>query len=124
MSDKPMETVVLKPQEPGQLVPDETIQAIVDAIRQRFAPEKIVLFGSYAGGRPNPDSDLDILVVADSSAPPHRRGVPIRLMFRPTPCAMDVIVVTPQEVEYWNGTLNHIITEAMTNGKVVYERTS
>jgi DNA polymerase sigma len=118
-----METVALKPKEPGQLVSEETIQGIVDAIRQRFAPEKIILFGSYAGGRPNPDSDLDILVIAKSSAPRHRRAVPIRLMFRPTPCAMDVLVFTPQEVQYWNGTLNHIVTEAMTNGKVVYERT-
>jgi hypothetical protein len=34
------------------------------------------------------------------------------------------LVYTPEEVTYWNGTVNHIITEAFATGKVVYERPS
>ena len=51
-----------------------------------------------------------------------RRAAPIRLLFRPTPCSMDILVYTPQEVRYWDGTVNHIVTEALQAGKVMYER--
>ncbi|MBN1593563.1 MAG: nucleotidyltransferase domain-containing protein, partial [Candidatus Coatesbacteria bacterium] len=76
----------------------------------------------YASGRPNPDSDLDLLIVMRTSLPRHKRAAPIRLLFRPTPCSMELLVYTPEEVAEWNGTVNHIITEALRWGKVVYER--
>lgn len=117
-----MNTVTLEPTKAGQLVSKQSIQGIVDAIAEHFSPEKIILFGSYAGGQPNPDSDVDLLVIMKTSAPRHRRAAPIRLLFRPTPCPMDILVFTPEEVAYWNGTVNHIVTDALENGTVVYER--
>ena len=36
---------------------------------------------------------------------------------------MDLLVYTPEEVAYWQGTLNHVITEALQSGKILYERT-
>jgi predicted nucleotidyltransferase len=109
-------------QETGQLIPEDTIAAIVQAIAEKFSPDKIILFGSYASGNPTPDSDLDLLVIMQSDLPRHKRAVSMRLLFRPTPCAMDILVFTPEEVSYWNGVPNHIITEALSSGKVVYER--
>lgn len=50
-----------------------------------------------------------------------RRPVPMHLMFKPTPCSMDVLVYTTEEVAYWNETIHHIVTEAMSTGKVIYE---
>jgi hypothetical protein len=44
------------------------------------------------------------------------------LSLRPSPCPMDILVFTPQEVEQWNGVLNHIVTEAFATGRVVYDR--
>ena len=106
----------------GELIPQETIEGVVDAIAGSFSPDRIVLFGSYASGRPTPDSDLDLLIVMRTSLPRHRRAAAIRLLFRPTPCSMEILVYTPEEVAEWNGTVNHIITEAFRWGKVVYER--
>jgi predicted nucleotidyltransferase len=80
------------------------------------------VFGSYASGRPTPDSDLDLLVVMETALPRHKRAAPIRLLFRPMPCAMDILVYTPDEVAHWKGTVNHIVTEAFETGRVVYER--
>ncbi len=97
---------------------DEVVQAIVD----RFSPETILLFGSYAAGTPTPDSDLDLLVVMDSDLPRHRRPAQIRLLFQSIPCSMDIKVYTPEEVAHWKGTVNHIITEAFQSGRIVYER--
>ena len=106
----------------GELIPRETIASIVQTIARRLSPRKIVLFGSYATNNPTPDSDLDLLVVLETDLPRHKRAVPIRLLFRPTPCAMDILVFTPEEIKKWQGTVNHIITEAFSSGKVLYER--
>ncbi len=117
-----METVSTLEKRNGKLIPQETISAIIQAIADHFSPQRIVVFGSYSSGQPTPDSDLDLLVVMSSDLPRHKRATPIRLLFRPTPCAMDILVYTPEEIAYWNGTPNHIITEALRSGRVVYER--
>jgi len=85
-----MATVRLKQQQYGELIAPETIHGVAKAIAENFHPEKIILFGSYATGTPTPDSDLDFLVVMDSDQPRYKRSVPIRLMFDPVPCAMDI----------------------------------
>lgn len=105
----------------GQLIPHETIEGIITAIKSKFNPHKILLFGSYARGNPTADSDLDLLVVMDTDRPKNKRSTPIRLLFQPMPCSMDILVFTPEEVAYWNGTVNHIITEAFQTGKVLYD---
>jgi predicted nucleotidyltransferase len=117
-----MKTVAIKEQETGILISPETIFSVIRAIAENFSPLKIILFGSYASGHPTPDSDLDLLVIMESDLPRHKRSALIRRIFRPTPCAMDILVYTPREVEYWNGVINHIITEALGTGKIVYER--
>jgi predicted nucleotidyltransferase len=119
-----MATVNLKQQVFGELIPQETIEGVVKAIAENFHPEKIILFGSYASGTPTPDSDLDLLVVMESDVPKRKRSVPISMMFRPYPCAMDILVYTPEEVNKWNGATNHIVTEAFLDGRVVYDNRS
>ena len=44
------------------MVTESIIQQLVDRIKQ-FDPEKIILFGSYAYGTPNRDSDVDLFVI-------------------------------------------------------------
>jgi len=112
-----------QPEEQGisELISQEMIDRIVEAIVQKFAPRKIILFGSCATGKPTSDSDLDLLLVMDTTLPRHKRAAPIRLSFKPLPCAMDILVYTPEEVAHWNGTVNHIITEVFRSGKTLYE---
>ncbi|MFH1567254.1 MAG: nucleotidyltransferase domain-containing protein [Gemmatimonadota bacterium] len=85
-------------------------------------PEQIIVFGSAANGRWRPDSDLDLLVVMESDLPRHRRAAPLRMLFDPYPCPMDILVYTAEEVERWRGAANHIVAEALRTGQVVYER--
>lgn len=119
-----MATVSVKRQKYGELIAPETIAGVAKAIVENFHPEKIILFGSYALGTPTPDSDLDFLVVMESDEPRHKRSVPLAMMFDPYPCAMDILVYTPEEVKKWNGATNHIVTEAFLDGKVVYDHRS
>ncbi len=99
------------------------ISRIVHTIADKCRPERIVLFGSSVTGRMHPGSDVDLLVVMNTSLPRYRRSAMIRLLFDPYPCPMDILVYTPEEVRKWNGVTNHIVTEVFSKGKVVYERT-
>ncbi len=47
-------------------IPMRTIRAIVKHIAEKFDPEKIILFGSYAYGKPTAWSDVDLLVIMDA----------------------------------------------------------
>lgn len=99
----------------------ETVRTVVRTIAERFKPARIVIFGSWARGGAGPTSDLDLLVIMKTNLPRYKRATPIRMLFDPTPCPMDILVFTPEEVERWNGTVNHIVTEALAEGVVAYE---
>ncbi|NLF25162.1 MAG: nucleotidyltransferase domain-containing protein [Deltaproteobacteria bacterium] len=100
----------------------ELVSGIVSKIVDACRPDKVIVFGSYITSSDQEPNDLDILVVMPSQLPRHKRAVPIRRLFRPAPCAMDILVYTPEEVAMWLGTANHIVTEAFENGEVVYEK--
>jgi predicted nucleotidyltransferase len=99
----------------------ETLPAAVERIALELNPEKIILFGSYAYGNPTPDSDVDLLVVMETSDSHTERYLKVARLLRPRQFPVDIIVKTPQEVEkeYSN---NFIIREIVNKGKILYER--
>src|ERR1700730_420691 len=80
----------------GANIPMRLIRRFARQVAERFHPEKIILFGSYAYGMPNPDSDVDILVVMPARNEIDQ-AVRIRLAFAP-PFPMDLIVRTPDKL--------------------------
>jgi predicted nucleotidyltransferase len=101
-------------------------QAILTDVLNRVVatadPEKIILFGSAARGDMTPNSDLDLLVVARNGT--HRRQL-AQLIYRRmigVGHPVDVVVVTPDDVERYGSALGLIIEPALREGKVVYER--
>lgn len=105
-----------------QQVAEKLIYEIVDKIAKKFNPEKIILFGSYAHGTPNKDSDLDLLVIMDSDLPPHKRAALVRSAIISHPCSIDIVVRTPEEIEKYKDIIGTIIYPALKFGKVIYER--
>lgn len=102
----------------SEAIIDQIVRKIVDQVN----PLQVILFGSYARGMPNIDSDVDLFVIVESNLPRHKRSAKIRLLFSPAPCPLDILVYTPQEVESCSGVVNHIVTHVMTTGKILYER--
>ena len=98
------------------------LQQAVDRIARRFAPDKIILFGSAARGQEGPDSDADLLVIMPVNGSKRQQAVQIDLALEGIPIPIDLIVVTPEEVEKYRETVGTIIREAMHEGKVLYER--
>jgi len=100
----------------------EILNRIVERITGKFDPEKIVLFGSYARGTPNADSDADLLIIMRVSGSKRRQEVEIDFLLQGIPIPTDVIVVSPEEVERACNCPGTIIYEALREGKVLYER--
>src|SRR5438128_9571951 len=80
----------------GANVPRRVIRRYARAIAEEFHPDKIILFGSYAYGTPNEDSDVDILVVMPTRSE-HDQAV--RILWRlAAPFPLDIIVRTPYQM--------------------------
>jgi predicted nucleotidyltransferase len=94
------------------------IQKIVDELN----PEKIILFGSYAYGIPNPHSDVDLLVVLKTNASLKERSWKVSRLLLPRPFPVDILVKTPKEMETALKAGDFFLKEILTRGKVLYER--
>ncbi len=104
------------------MIDDETLQYIVEVITAHLSPRRIILFGSHARGEAGPDSDLDLFVELDPPLPPRGRGREIKRLFDRYPCSMDIVVYSPQEVEYWRQAPASLVVSVLREGKVLYER--
>ena len=98
------------------------LQEIVANIVSAVHPDRIILFGSHASGKANPTSDLDILVIADSNAPRHKRPIPIYKALSGLLVPKDIVVYTPQEIDEWRDVPQAFITTVIASGKVIYEK--
>lgn len=99
------------------------ITEILERILSVCSPEKIILFGSQAYGTPRRDSDIDILVVKPLTASRVFEYRVIRKSLRGLGYAFDIIVLSPQEFEYYSKNwLNSAVSEAREKGIVVYEK--
>jgi len=98
------------------------IEEFCQRIGREFGAERVILFGSYARGAVTEDSDVDLLVVAETTLPPHKRYGAVRRLVADFPASFDIIVKTPEEYARWRSVVNHIVYFADKYGRVLYER--
>lgn len=99
------------------------IAAAARHIAETFDPEKIILFGSYAYGKPRPESDVDLLIIMDSGIPRWKLVGAIYSSFRPYPFSMDIHVATPHRIQERLSLGDPFFGEITKQGHVLYERT-
>lgn len=96
------------------------IQKVVAQIVQRFEPQSVILFGSYAAGRASGDSDVDLLVVIDTADEVAHVAARIAAgVDHPLP--LDIRVLTPAELRAALVRKGVFVTDIMENGQVLYE---
>jgi len=104
--------------------PEMVKQSIIDEIIRRIVevaqPDRIILFGSAARGQMGSDSDLDFLVVKRGVA--HRRHLAeqIYLSLFGISVPVDVVVVTPEDIQALRDKVGTIIRPAIEEGRLVY----
>ena len=103
-------------------IPRREINAVVRCIAEKFDPERIILFGSYAYGKPHQYSDVDLLVVMDTTERPLAKQLEISSALSPHPFGMDILVYAPRELKSRIAMGDYFLREIVTKGKVVYER--
>ena len=104
----------------GADVPLAVIRRYARAVAERFQPEKIILFGSYAYGEPHADSDVDILVVMPARNQIDK-AIRIDREIDP-PFPLDLIVRTPRTLAWRLKEGDSFLREIVARGKVLYEK--
>ena len=100
------------------------LQEAVRRLRKAVMPERIILFGSRARGDGRPDSDFDLLVIAESDEPRWVRSAPLYTLLADLPAEVEILVYTPEEVREWEGVPQAFLTTALREGKVLYAKGS
>ena len=101
----------------------EALDRMVTTLVERFDPDQIILFGSYARGSARPDSDMDLLVVMPFDE--RVRGEKIREVYAAVSgsgVATDVVVYTPERFSEYRDVVGTVVYPAVREGVVLYRR--
>jgi uncharacterized protein len=96
------------------------IKKLCRRIAEEFKPEKIILFGSQAYGKPRPDSDVDLLVVMEFEGSYFQQAHQIRMRLGLS-LPIDLLVNTPEQLQYRLEIGDRFMREIVECGKVMYE---
>ncbi len=101
-------------------IPQEAIDEVVQLIAEKFHPQKIILFGSYARGKPRPESDVDLLVIMKTPLKEVEQAIEIcqQIDYR---FGLDLIVRTPKRLQERLEMGDWFLRDVVEEGKVVYE---
>ena len=100
----------------------EAISKMVEKIVADYAPQKVILFGSYAYGDPDPDSDIDMLIVKETAERFLDRWVTVQRIITGLHRSLPVepLVLTPQELEKRLAVGDQFIAQILERGTVLY----
>lgn len=104
-------------------IPTSVIRALARHIAEKFKPKKIILFGSYARGNPRPESDVDMLVIMETSDREIQKSLEIRRALGIS-FGLDLIVYTPRHLKERVKMGDWFVRDALKEGKVLYEARS
>jgi predicted nucleotidyltransferase len=107
---------------PHELPP--LVQRTLQRLIRTFAPERIILFGSYAKDMTHAGSDVDLLIVADLRGDPATHNRRARQLAADCFPRIDVVFATPQQVASADIQKSPFLLSILGSGIVVYERTS
>ncbi len=96
------------------------IEEVGQRIGREFRPDRVILFGSHAGGTAGSGSDVDLLVIMPFEGKSVAKSVEVRLKINP-PFPVDLLVRTPQMVQKRLDMGDNFMRNILQLGKVLYE---
>ncbi len=94
---------------------------IVNALKS-LEPEKIILFGSYAYGTPNENSDLDICVVEKEYKNRWDEENKIRKLLSSIKIGKDILVPYLEEFNFYRKEINSVYHDIDTKGELLWQK--
>ena len=104
------------------MIKPKKIKKIVDQIKKKYKPEKIILFGSFAYGKPNKDSDVDLFIVKKTKETRIKRHLKVDRMLLDRDIPLDILVYTPQEIKKRISLGDFFIKNIIQKGKILYAK--
>ncbi|MBI4042989.1 MAG: nucleotidyltransferase domain-containing protein [Deltaproteobacteria bacterium] len=102
--------------------PNEIIEDILKRLMENYAPLKVILFGSYAYGTPRKGSDIDLLIIKETSDRFIDRWTQVRRILSDPKrlIPLETLVMTPGEIEKRLAIGDQFLDEILRKGKVLY----
>jgi len=101
-------------------VSSKVIESLTRSIVEAVHPLKIILFGSHAQGKANPDSDIDVLVVMPEGAHCRRTTQLLYRQIKGLGVPFDILVATPSDLEKHKDNIGLIYRTVLQQGKEIY----
>jgi predicted nucleotidyltransferase len=103
---------------------NEVLERIITVLRKHYEPEKIILFGSYAYGKPSETSDIDLLIIKETDKPFFQRLAELRKIVSEARrgYAFEPVVLTPEELKERLKRGDQFFQEIVEKGTVLYAR--
>jgi len=100
----------------------EIIKRMVEKIKREYQPEKIILFGSYAWGKPTKESDIDLVIIKNTTDRRIDRAVEVRTILDEGNAMfpLDVLVYTPDEIKRRLEIEDDFVIEILEKGEILY----
>ena len=101
----------------------KAIESIAEKLVAEYKPLRVILFGSYAYGNPRQDSDIDLLIIKETSERFLDRWTTVRRILSDPhrTFALETFVLTPQELSKRQAIGDHFVIEILEKGKLLYE---
>lgn len=100
----------------------QEVKRVVSLLVAKYQPEKIILFGSAVKGKLGDNSDIDLLVVANSSKT-YRQRIQEATLLCASYVPKDIFILTPKELNQAVAENRFLVTEEiLPKGKVLYEK--
>jgi len=104
------------------MISKELIKQVAERIGIAANAERVILFGSHARGEASKNSDVDLMIIAESDLPRFKRSRKLYKLFRPYPFGMDLVVYTPEEIEKGKKSPVSFVSSVLREGKTLYVR--
>lgn len=119
------EDVLRDPRYPVHRIADKLLPYLRVLIEQ-FQPQQVILFGSYAYGQPDEDSDVDLLVIKPLEQSPVREAAEILRAWRPIrwqgdSLPFELLIETPANHSIRRTKRGSFYSEVVCSGLQLYE---
>jgi predicted nucleotidyltransferase len=115
-------TFQIPPIQERKRIPLRVIRAVVRHIVGRFSPEEIILFGSYAYGKPTPWSDVDLLVIMETPKGELETAMEIIESLPATLFSVDILARSQKTIDHRKALGDVFMREITSKGKTLYAR--
>lgn len=104
------------------MIGNGAIQSFCNELAGMYHPDRIVLFGSHAAGKAQPDSDVDLLVIMPHAARAARLAAEMVARLKPA-FSVDLLVRDQATLAHRIELGDPFILSILSNGKVLHEST-